>query len=119
MHVQNACRSRFSGVYLVFQYGSGTEPEPETGTVGTFFLPETESANRNRRNGFPRTEPGTGTVLSCQSVPKHRETLGGFKKALLQNPREMIRGRILSAMIRIRARKSELRPESRSHGPKV
>ena len=31
----------------------------------------------------------------------------------------MIRGRIFSEMIRIRARKSELQPESRSYGPKV
>ena len=45
--------------------------------------------------------------------------LGGFKKALLQNPREMIGGRIFSKLIRIRARKSELRPESRSYRPKV
>ena len=45
--------------------------------------------------------------------------LSAFKKALLQKPREMIRGRILSEMIRIRARKSELQAESRSYGPKV
>ena len=45
--------------------------------------------------------------------------LSGFKKALLQNPREMIRGRIFSEMIRIQARKSELQAESRSYGPKV
>ena len=43
----------------------------------------------------------------------------GFKKALLQNPQEMIRGRIFSEMIRIQARKSELRAESQSYGPKV
>ena len=46
-------------------------------------------------------------------------SLGGFKKALLQNPREMIRGRPFSEMIRIRARKSELQGESRSYRPKV
>ena len=45
--------------------------------------------------------------------------LSGFKKALLQNPREMIRVQIFSGMIRIRARKSELQAESRSYGPKV
>ena len=39
--------------------------------------------------------------------------IGGFKKALLQNPREMLRGRILGAMIRIQARKSELQAKSR------
>ena len=53
--------------------------------------------------------------------PRRKAThkLGGFKKTLLQKHREMIRGRICSEMIRIRARKSELRPESRSYGPKV
>ena len=45
--------------------------------------------------------------------------LGGFEKALLQNPREMIRGRIFSEMIRISARKSELQAKSRSYRPKV
>ena len=45
--------------------------------------------------------------------------LSGFKKALLQNLREMIRGQIFSGMIRIRARKSELQAESRSYRPKV
>ena len=33
--------------------------------------------------------------------------LWGFKKALLQNPREMIRGQIFREMIRVSARKSE------------
>ena len=46
-------------------------------------------------------------------------SLSGFKKALLQNPREIIRGQIFSGMIRIRARKSELQAESRSYRPKV
>ena len=45
--------------------------------------------------------------------------LGGFKKALLQNPENMIRGRIFSEMIHIRVRKSELWPESRSYRPKA
>ena len=58
---------------LGFQGGSGTEPEPETGTVGTVF-PETESGTGTRRNRFPGTETGTGTVLSCQTVLKHRQT---------------------------------------------
>ena len=82
------------------QVGSGTELEPETGTVGTVF-PETErgtgtagtifqepkqnwvirthqiGANpeksdlvnfRNRRNRFPGTETGTGTVLSFKKL---------------------------------------------------
>ena len=30
--------------------------------------------NRNRRNRFPGTETGTGTVLSCETVLKHRKT---------------------------------------------
>ena len=34
-------------------------------------------------------------------------------------PREIIRGRTFSEMIRIRTRKSELQAESRSYGPKV
>ena len=45
--------------------------------------------------------------------------LSGFKKALLQNPRKKIRGRIFSEMIRIWVRKSELQAESRSYRPKV
>ena len=45
--------------------------------------------------------------------------LAGLKKALPQNPPEMIRGRIFSEMIRIQARKSELQAESRSYDPKV
>ena len=45
--------------------------------------------------------------------------LAGFKKALLQNPREMIRGRIFSEMIRVQTRKSELQAKSRSYRPKV
>ena len=50
---------------------------------------------------------------------KRPNKLSGFKKVLLQNPREMIRGQIFSGMIRIRARKSELQAESRSYRPKV
>ena len=52
------------------QGGPGTEPEPQTGTVGTV-----RKRNRNRRNRFPGTETGTGTVLSCQTLLKHRKTL--------------------------------------------
>ena len=33
--------------------------------------------------------------------------MGGFKKALLQNPRDMIRGRIFSEMIRVSAQNPE------------
>ena len=45
--------------------------------------------------------------------------LCGFKKASLQNPREMIRGRIFTWMIRVSAQKSELRAKSRGYKPKV
>ena len=69
---------------------------------------------------------GVGSDCHCQSEPLPSAvsktwvyTLSGFKKALLQNPREMIRGRIFSEMIRIQARKSELQAKSRSYGPKV
>ena len=47
--------------------------------------------------------------LCCDTIE-----LAGFKKALLQNLREMIQGRIFSEMIRIQARKSELQAENRS-----
>ena len=42
-----------------------------------------------------------------------------FKKALLQNLREMIRERICNEMIRVSAQKSELEGKSRSYKPKV
>ena len=61
----------------------------------------------------PRRQPNS------KNRKKNRNRLSGFKKALLQNPREMIRGQIFSGMIRIRARKSELQAESRSYRPKV
>ena len=72
--------------------------------------------------------PLSGPDGSCHLSARHptdvspensNYCLGGFKKALLQNPREMIRGRIFSEVIRIQARKSELQPESRSYRPKV
>ena len=47
------------------QGGSGTELEPETGTVGTVF-PETESGTGTAGTVFHAgTETGAGTVLSC------------------------------------------------------
>ena len=39
----------------LYQGGPGTEPEPETGTVGTVFA-GTERGNRNRRNRSRGTE---------------------------------------------------------------
>ena len=48
----------------IIQDGPGTALEPETGTVGTVFF-RNRKRNWNRRNRFPRTETGTGTVLSC------------------------------------------------------
>ena len=59
-------------VNLFLQGVSGTEPEPETGTVRTVF-PETESETAG--TVFPGTETGTGTVLSFKNVLKHRKTL--------------------------------------------
>ena len=47
---------------ILVQGGSGTEPEPETGTVGTVF-PETESGTATAGYVFPGTE--TGTVPPC------------------------------------------------------
>ena len=47
--------------------------------------------------------------------PKMIHVLGGFKKALLQNPREMVRGRIFSEPIRVSAQKSELQAKSWSY----
>ena len=52
-----------------------------------------------------------------QSSSLDQGGLWSLNKALLQNPREMIRGRIFSEMIRISARKSELQVKSRSYKP--
>ena len=41
------------------------------------------------------------------------------REALLQNPREMIRGRMFREMIWVSAQKSELQAKSRSYRPKV
>ena len=56
----------------------------------------------------PRTFPGSSQEQPDQTIYVY--VLSGFKKALLQNPREMIRGRIFREMIRVSARKSELQP---------
>ena len=45
---------------LFLQGGSGTEPEPETGTVGTVF---------------PETESGTGTAGTVFQKPKPEPSL--------------------------------------------
>ena len=47
--------THFGILLLLFQDGSGTEPEPETGTVGT---------------SFPETKRGTGTVGTIFQEPK-------------------------------------------------
>ena len=49
---------------LTLQGGSGTEPEPETGTVGTVF-PETESGTGTAGTVFQEPKPETGTVPPC------------------------------------------------------
>ena len=110
----------------IFQGGSGTEPEPETGTVGTVFFrrltklisefPARRVVRKWNLDLIDFWGPFSGGGgAGFQNGFK----LGGFKKALLQNPREMIRGRIFSEMIRISARKSELQAKSRSYRPKV
>ena len=48
-------RGSLGGHFCSFQGGSGTEPEPETGTVGTVF---------------PETESGTGTAGTVFQEPK-------------------------------------------------
>ena len=52
-----------------FQGGSGTEPEPETGTVGTVF-PETESGTGTAGTVFqePKPEPEPSFPLTFQSL---------------------------------------------------
>ena len=54
------------------QGGSGTEPEPETGTVGTVF-PETESGtgrNRNRNRPFLVNCTETQKTLFAEEPPE-------------------------------------------------
>ena len=64
--------------------------------------------------------PNSGLHQGAAKGPqKDFDHLSGFKKALLQNPREMIRRRIFREMIRVSARNSELQAKSRSHRPKV
>ena len=46
------------------QGGSGTEPEPETGTAGTVF-PGTERGTGTAGTVLPGTETGTGTAALC------------------------------------------------------
>ena len=58
------------------------------------------------RNVLPKTDNKPKNITFA---------LSGFKKALLQNPREMIRGRIFREMIRIQAQKSELRAKSQRY----
>ena len=46
----------FHTPFVSIQGGSGTEPEPETGTVGTVF-PETESGTGTAGTVFQEPEP--------------------------------------------------------------
>ena len=54
------------------QGGSGTEPEPETGTVGTVF-PETESGTGTAGTVFqePKPEPEPSFLLNCTEIQKN------------------------------------------------
>ena len=58
-------------------------------------------------------------VISQEIICKIMSYVTWIQKGFTVEPREMIRGRISSEMIRIQARKSELQAKSRSYGPKV
>ena len=58
-------------------------------------------------------------VPKPQGQEKEAISFMWIQEGITAEPREMIRGRILSEMIRIQARKSELQTESRSYGPEV
>ena len=81
---------------------------------------------RNRRNRKPEPlepfHPQTVTEPNRTGASLGHFNLCGFKKALLQNPREMIRGRNFSEMsrvsapkVRVNGQKSELQTKSRSY----
>ena len=59
---------------VYWQGGSGTEPEPETGTIGTVF-PETESGTGTARTVFqePKPEPEPFFPVRLYSILKHRK----------------------------------------------
>ena len=80
---------------------------------------EDRERERERERGSEAREDTWETRKGRLAILKRPCCCFGFKKALLQNPRKMIRGRIFREMIRIRARKSELQAESRSYRPKV
>ena len=62
-------------MYLfLLQGGPGTEPEPETGTVGTVF-PGTERGTGTAGTVFQEPKTGTGTVLSVNCTETHKNPL--------------------------------------------
>ena len=56
----------------ICQKGSGTEPEPETGTVGTVF-PETESGTGTAGTVFQEPKPEPEPSLPVETVLKQRK----------------------------------------------
>ena len=68
---------------------------------------------------FPALYGKKGKKKNKNTASKRMSGFSGFKKALLQNPREMIWGWISREMIRVSARKSELQAKSQSYRPKV
>ena len=102
----------------------------ENSSIGKLRVWEIDRKGKNSQNASKMRSKWVLFYWEKRNVPKcvrnapkmrlkNARNLSGFKKALLQNPREMIRGRIFSEMIRISARKSELQAESRSYGRKI
>ena len=52
------------------QGGPGTEPEPETGTVGTVF-PGTERGTRTAGTVFQGPKPSPSSLLHCTETHKN------------------------------------------------
>ena len=76
------------GKVLQLQGGSGTEPEPETGTIGTVF-PKTESGTGTARTIFqePNLNRNRPFLLNCTEIHKNpfcRGTAGTENPELLE-----------------------------------
>ena len=54
----------------IFQGGPGTEPEPETGTVGTVF-PGTERGTGTAGTVFQELKPEPSSLLHCTETHKN------------------------------------------------
>ena len=74
--------------------------------VHGWLFPVGKEGRTQKRKTNPRKEESK-EIQKCKEGP----TLGGFKKALLQNPREMIRGQIFKEMIRVSAQSQSYRPK--------